>query len=56
MEFPAESGRQISSTNRLDRRNQQISRRTPVVGIFPGEESLIRLIGAVLAELPAHHP
>jgi transposase-like protein len=50
MEFPPEHWRQISSTNPLERLNKEINRRTRVVGIFPDEESLIRLIGAVLAE------
>lgn len=50
MEFPAEHWRQISSTNPLERLNKEINRRTRVVGIFPDEKSLIRLIGAVLAE------
>lgn len=50
MEFPAEHWRQISSTNPLERLNKEINRRTRVVGIFPDEKSLIRLIGAVLCE------
>jgi putative transposase len=50
MEFPAEHWKQISSTNPLERLNKEINRRTRVVGIFPDEKSLIRLIGAVLAE------
>ena len=50
MEFPAEHWKQISSTNPLERLNKEINRRTRVVGIFPCEHSLIRLIGAVLAE------
>jgi putative transposase len=50
MEFPTEHWRQISSTNPLERLNKEINRRTRVVGIFPCEKSLIRLIGAVLAE------
>jgi transposase-like protein len=50
MEFPPEHWRQISSTNPLERLNKEINRRTRVVGIFPDEKSLIRLIGAVLAE------
>jgi len=50
MELPTEHWRQISSTNPLERLNKEINRRTRVVGIFPDEKSLIRLIGAVLAE------
>jgi putative transposase len=50
MEFPAEHWKQISSTNPLERLNKEINRRTRVVGIFPDEKSLIRLIGSVLAE------
>jgi len=50
MEFPSEHWRQISSTNPLERLNKEINRRTRVVGIFPNEGSLVRLIGAVLCE------
>jgi transposase-like protein len=50
MDFPTEHWKQISSTNPLERLNKEINRRTRVVGIFPDEKSLIRLIGAVLAE------
>jgi len=50
MEFPPEHWRQVSSTNPLERLNKEINRRTRVVGIFPTEKSLIRLIGAVLCE------
>jgi len=50
MDFPTEHWKQISSTNPLERLNKEINRRTRVVGIFPGEKSLIRLIGAVLCE------
>jgi transposase-like protein len=50
MDFPSEHWKQISSTNPLERLNKEINRRTRVVGIFPDEKSLIRLIGAVLCE------
>jgi putative transposase len=50
MDFPSEHWKQISSTNPLERLNKEINRRSRVVGIFPNEKSLIRLIGAVLAE------
>jgi len=50
MDFPPEHWRQISSTNPLERLNKEINRRSRVVGIFPTENSLIRLIGAVLSE------
>lgn len=50
MDFPQEHWKQISSTNPLERLNKEVNRRTRVVGIFPDEKSLIRLIGAVLSE------
>ena len=50
MDFPKAHRKQIASTNPLERLNAEIKRRTDVVGIFPSDSSITRLVGALLLE------
>jgi putative transposase len=48
--FPAAHWAKLHSTNPLERLNKEVKRRADVVGIFPNEASIIRLVGAILLE------
>jgi len=50
MAFPKEHRVKLHSTNPIERPNGEIKRRTEVVGIFPNEAAITRLIGAILME------
>ena len=52
--FPRTHWRKIWSTNLLERVNEEIKRRTRVVGIFPNDAAITRLVGAVLLEQDEH--
>jgi putative transposase len=50
MSFPKKHWAKIHSTNSLKRHNGEIKRRTEIVGIFPNDEAIVRLVGAILLE------
>jgi transposase-like protein len=50
MSFPREHWAQIASTNPLERVNREVKRRSDVIGIFPNDEAIVRLVGALMLE------
>ena len=50
MSFPPEHWVKLHSTNGLERLNGEVKRRTDVVGIFPNDEAIVRLVGSILLE------
>jgi transposase-like protein len=57
MAFPREHWTQIASTNPLERVNREVKRRSDVIGIFPNDEAIVRLVGAfaMVLEPMAHN-
>jgi putative transposase len=52
--FPPQHWKKIWSTNLLERVNEEIKRRTRMVGIFPNDAAITRLVGAVLLDQDEH--
>ena len=50
MSFPREHWAQIASTNPLERVNREVKRRADVIGIFPNDDAIVSLVGALMLE------
>ncbi len=53
--FPKPHGKRLRTTNVMERVNRELKRRTRVVGVFPNEESLLRLVGSILMDINGAH-
>ena len=51
MAFPQDHWARMYSTNPLERLNREVKRRTDIVGVFPDQESVLRLVGSILLEI-----
>ena len=49
--FPKQHCKRLRTTNMMERVNRELKRRTKVVGAFPNEESLLRLVGSILMNI-----
>jgi len=50
IDFPREHRTKLHNTNTLERLSGEVKRRSDVIGIFPNEAAIIRLVGALLLE------
>ena len=54
--FPKEHRTKLHITNPIERLNGEIKRGTDVVGIFPNDDAMVRLVGALLVEQTTNGP
>jgi transposase-like protein len=56
MTFPTQHRTKLHSTNPIERLNGKIKRCTEVVGIFPNEDAIVRLVGAICSNKTMNGP